>query len=132
MNRSGYSDDCEFLDLYRANVDRAIAGKRGQAFLRELAAVMDAMPAKRLIRGGLIDETGGVCAFGAVCQARGVKINSLYDAEDIARVLGLAYPLAAEIMWVNDWRLETLEQRWTRVRKWVADNCHEETKLEKV
>lgn len=30
MSRSGYSDDCEYLDLYQANVDRALTGKRGQ------------------------------------------------------------------------------------------------------
>ena len=39
MSRSGYKE-CEqgALNLYRANVDRTIAGKRGQTFLREMAA----------------------------------------------------------------------------------------------
>ncbi len=37
MSRSGYQDDCEGLNLYRGTVRRAIRGKRGQAFLRELA-----------------------------------------------------------------------------------------------
>ena len=37
MSRSGYTDECEYLDLYRGKVERAIKGKRGQKFLQELA-----------------------------------------------------------------------------------------------
>ena len=124
MSRSGYSDDCEFLDLYRANVDRAIAGKRGQAFLREMAAAMDAMPVKRLIGDQLVDSSGEVCGIGAVCEARGVDVSGIdyYSPCDVARSVGIATALAAEIEWINDERNETPEQRWTRVRKWVADN----------
>jgi hypothetical protein len=33
MSRSGYSEDYEHMELYRANVDRTLAGKKGQAFL---------------------------------------------------------------------------------------------------
>ena len=33
MSRSQYSCDCEHLELYRASVDRALHGKRGQAFV---------------------------------------------------------------------------------------------------
>lgn len=44
MSRSGYVDDYEYLELYRASVERAIRGKRGQAFLRELAKVLDSVP----------------------------------------------------------------------------------------
>lgn len=54
MSRSGYVDDCENLELYRATVERSIKGKRGQAFLRELAAAMDAMPEKVLIAEELV------------------------------------------------------------------------------
>ena len=124
MSRSGYSDDCEFLDLYRANVDRAIAGKRGQAFLREMAAALDAMPVKRLIGDQLVDSSGEVCGIGAVCEARGVDVSGIdyYSPSDVARAVGIATALAAEIEWINDGCNETPEQRWTRVRKWVADN----------
>jgi hypothetical protein len=46
MSRSGYSEECEqgALNFYRANVDRTIAGKRGQTFLREMAAALAEMP----------------------------------------------------------------------------------------
>ena len=37
MSRSGYSDDCETMGLWRGAVERAIYGKRGQTFLREMA-----------------------------------------------------------------------------------------------
>ena len=128
MSRSGYSDDGEFLDLYRANVDRAIAGKRGQTFLRELAAALDAMPVKRLIPGEL-EINGEVCALGAIGVKRGLDMSDveLYDPSDVAKLFGIARCLAAEIEYINDedWEAppnETPEQRWARVRRWVEDN----------
>jgi hypothetical protein len=57
MSRSGYTDDQEdqwaFI-RYRGAVTSAIRGKRGQAFLREMLASLDAMPDKRLITGALV------------------------------------------------------------------------------
>lgn len=68
MSRAGYSDDLDPLDLgrWRAQVLSALRGKRGQAFLRDLIAALDAMPEKRLVSGDLQDETGCVCALGAL------------------------------------------------------------------
>lgn len=57
MSRSGYVDDmCDQWALirYRGAVSSAIRGKRGQAFLREMLAALDAMPEKRLISGVLV------------------------------------------------------------------------------
>ena len=57
MSRSGYVDDmCDEWALirYRGAVKSAIRGKRGQAFLREMLAALDAMPEKRLISGALV------------------------------------------------------------------------------
>ena len=75
MSRSGYSDSDDFdyweLNLYRANVERAISGKRGQAFLRELIAALDALPEKKLISESLADADG-VCALGSVARSRGI------------------------------------------------------------
>jgi len=125
MSRSGYSYDCENLELWRNAVERAIKGKRGQKFLRELADAMDAMPAKRLISGALIDETTGeVCAIGAVCKARGLDVSrvEVFDPQAVGGAVGIARALAAEIEWINDEddrSTETPEQRWQRVRGWV-------------
>lgn len=86
MSRSGYSEDgdCDFPELYRGRVARAIKGKRGQAFLRELAAAMDAMPEKRLIAGELV-EGGECCTMGVICKARGLDVEGV-NPEDITRV----------------------------------------------
>ncbi len=120
MSRSGYSDDCENLGLWRGAVDRATFGARGQHFLRKLLTALDAMPEKRLIVDAIKDETGSVCALGALDSNAPV-----YDAEDLARHFGIARALAAEIVYVNDehdtcGQTESPEQRWTRMRAWVA------------
>lgn len=58
MSRSGYSEDYDgdHWDLirWRGAVASSIRGKRGQAFLREALAALDAMPEKKLITGDLI------------------------------------------------------------------------------
>lgn len=92
MSRSGYSDDCENLSLYRGNVDRAIAGKRGQKFFRELVAALDALPEKRLIEGALEEEEGDVCALGALRKAKSVPLEPLRDSDWDA--LGEAFDVA--------------------------------------
>src|SRR6195256_714333 len=104
MSRSGYSDDYEYLELYRATVGRAIKGKRGQAFLSELAAALDAIPEKALIRNELINEHGEVCAIGAVCKARSMDVSRIHEdePEDVARAVGIARSMAAEIAYEND------------------------------
>jgi hypothetical protein len=135
MSRSGYNDDCdddEKIGLYRQAVDRSIRGKRGQAFLREMAAAMDAMPAKELIAEQLVSDSGEVCAIGAVCQARGLDVSDVdyeENPEAVAEAVGIATALAAEIQYWNDegsWKPETPAERWQRMRKWVAENIRGE------
>lgn len=126
MSRSGLIEDCEDVlafGRWRGNVRRSLRSKRGQEFLRELLAAMDAMPEKRLVRDALEHE-GEVCALGVVYRARGIdaKDRDLYEAESVANILNISHPMAAEIIWENDDRYvrdETPEQRWARMRKWV-------------
>ena len=60
MSRSGYTDDCENLEMWRGAVRQAIRGKRGQAFLREMLLALDEMSNHRLIQDDLITAEGDV------------------------------------------------------------------------
>lgn len=134
MSRSGYSDDCENVGLWRGAVKRATAGYYGQYLLRRLLAALDAMPVKRLITDAIKNDAGEVCALGALDPTA-----TYYEADELARHFGIARALAAEIVYRNDecgeryepvdiigrgrsWNTihETPEERWTRMRAWVA------------
>jgi len=129
MSRSGYSDCLEqgALNCYRANVERATRGKRGQKFFRDLVAALDAMPEKRLIDGELEEEEGAVCALGALRKAKNVPLEPLRDSDwdELGKAFDVAPMLAQEVMFKNDddfayHQEETPEQRWTRMRRWAA------------
>lgn len=134
MSRHGYTDDIDDVlesGRWRGRVASAIRGKRGQALLKELAAALDAMPEKRLIRGTLQAKDGDCCAIGAVCKAKGKDYTAHqdddpYDLQElnqsIANELDVSLCLVQEIEYTNDEGSykETDEQRWTRVRAWVA------------
>jgi len=125
MTRSGYSDNCEYLDLYRASVDRSIKGKRGQAFLKELLSIMNATPfdKRTLIHGDLINDEGDCCAIGVVCKSRGLNVEGVdpYEPTEVAGLVGIARSMAAEIEFENDEGppMETPNERWYRMRVWV-------------
>lgn len=105
MSRSGYSDDCENVALYRQAVERAIRGRRGQALLRDLAKAMDAMPVKRLAAYSLHDNASGeFCTLGVLGQARGMDLAKLEDQEPdvVGDAFGIARSMAAEIVYMND------------------------------
>ena len=141
MSRSGYSDDnCEDNLAYgrwRAQVASATRGARGQQFLRETLEALEAMPDKRLIANHLQDESGCVCTLGAIGAKRGMDLQvvqhevsddpddeeSAFNNRMLGNKFGIAKQLAAEIMYMNDegnWKPETPEQRWLRMRNWVA------------
>lgn len=129
MSRSGYSDDCEdqwALIRWRGAVKSAMRGKRGQAFLRETAAALDAMPSKELAANALRTDSGAYCTLGAVGRARGLDLSEIdpYDIETVAFRFGLSEALAREVVYQNDegsWFNETPSQRWQRMRKWVSE-----------
>jgi hypothetical protein len=127
MSRSGYDGDVWGLELgrYRGQVASAIRGKRGQAFIRELIAALDALPEKRLIAREL-HSGGEVCAIGSIGLRRGLDMSRLdpENYEEVAREFGVASQLVCEIEYMNDdayWDL-TPERRWQRVRQWAVDN----------
>lgn len=140
MSRSGYTDECDDnwqQICWRGAVKAAIKGKRGQAFLRELAAAMDAMPDKRLTEGAL-EADGEVCALGAIGRARGIELSKLdidWDAWDwapLAQAFGISEALAREIMYHNDeysiswWQKKERDKdhgpaRWKYMRKWIDE-----------
>lgn len=142
MSRSGYVDDFDDDNLqfgrWRGVVASTIRSKRGQAFLKEMLAALDAMPVKRLVAEELatpdlipcshwgLYETESVCAIGAVGKARGVDMEAIDpdDYDGVAGKFGIAAPMAQEIVWINDeggeYR-ETPESRYDRVRKWVSN-----------
>lgn len=126
MSRSGYSDECDYMALYRAAVERAICGKRGQVFLRDLVAALDALPVKRLIADELQAPNGEVCALGALGVKRGLPIQGLDPHEpcEVGHAFNIARSLAAEVVYVNDEMdtQETPEQRWERMREWAVGN----------
>jgi hypothetical protein len=131
MSRSGYSDegnsDNWALIRWHGAVNSAINGKRGQAFLREALAALDALPEKKLISGEL-ESQGQVCLLGAVGKSRGMQMDRIdpEDHETIANCFRIPNALACELMWFNDdavgyWREETPEQRFTRMRQVIQD-----------
>lgn len=88
MSRTSYSDDEYFpgqFALWRANVNRSLAGARGQAALRDLEAALLALPEKRLIADD-VAKGGEVCAVGALVAHRKVSLGQA--REDVLKELG--------------------------------------------
>lgn len=132
MSRSGYSEDCAGweLILWRGQVRSAIRGKRGQAFLRDLATALDSMPQRRLIAHEL-EVDGEVCAIGSLGAQRGIDMSRLDpgDHDQIAATFDIASQLVQEIEYINDYSPrhdEPPEGRWLRMRKWVQENLKRE------
>jgi len=134
MSRSGYRDDFDPSDnpaclLWPSIVRKAINGKRGQKFLKELRGFMDVMPSKRIIRNKLINAEGECCTIGVFCKAKNIDVNFDYhDPTEVGASVGIARSMAAEIEYMNDeWNPpgETPEKRWIRMRKWVDEKINQ-------
>lgn len=131
MSRSGYYDDIDNWELikWRGAVTSAIRGRRGQAFLREMLAELDALPKKRLIPNDLVRD-GEVCAIGAVAVARGLDVSDIdpEDRDQVAAAFGIATALAAEIEDMNDERFYgSPEERFAKMRRWVETHIKKDT-----
>ena len=130
MSRSGYSDDIDDQWAHirwRGAVSSALRGAKGQAFLKELDAALDALPEKKLVANEL-EGDGCFCALGAVGKVRGIDLAKIdtYDHESLSKTFGIAPAMAQEIMWINDeaatWRGEDQDaQRWQEVKNWIKE-----------
>ena len=141
MSRSCYSDDFgdEYpgqLGLYRANVERSLRGKVGQARLRELRDALLALPVKEL-RPDLFatgqPQAPQVCALGAWAWRkasgdveRAAEIGGGVEADDeetaeALRPLGWPRLVVLETVYENDrdsYIYETFEGPADRHRPW--------------
>lgn len=128
MSRSGYSDDIDDQWAHirwRGAVSSALRGAKGQAFLKELDAALDALPEKKLVANELEGDLC-FCALGAVGKARGIDLAKIdtYNHKSLSKTFGIAPAMAQEIMWINDeaatWRGEDQDaQRWQEVKNWI-------------
>ncbi len=100
--------------------------------MREIAAALDALPEKSLIVSEYDTPEGEVCTLGALAKARGIETRGFdpTDYDGWANTFGVAHQLVQEITYLNDEGSynETPEQRWTRMRKWVASEIREAIK----
>lgn len=136
MSRSGYSDN-DGVQLWRGAVKRAIEGSRGQTFLMELVASLDALPEKKLASNSFT-KGGAICSLGSVALRRGVDVSQFEpkntwgeydepaDRDALGTIFGIAPAMIAEIMYENDegawWsdKPESPEHRWQRMRDWAS------------
>lgn len=134
MSRAGYYDDYDgdnwSLICWRGAVTSAIRGKRGQAFLREALAALDALPEPALVPNDLT-VAGAFCTLGAVGKARGADLGAVdtYDHGSLSSLFGISEALAREIMYENDegsYRAETPRARWERMRAWIVKHLNED------
>jgi len=116
--------------MWRGAVESSIRGKRGQAFLKRLAAALDEMPVKELVAEALVSSEG-VCAMGCAGKAMGIDLTDIdpEDSDRVAKELGIADALAREISYINDEQApEEPDLRFAYVRKWVDRQIKKEAK----
>jgi hypothetical protein len=138
MSRLNYGDCDEswMIGQQRGALLSAVRGNRGQRFLQDLLAALDALPRPELSAGALEDEeTGCCCALGAVRRYRGADAVPLtfHPAEEdmepdrFAAPFDIAPALAWETVEANEgWSSSNSEaarhQRWKAVRAWAVRN----------
>lgn len=140
MSRTCYTDDYgEFpgqMELFRANVQRSMRSRAGQARLRELRDALLALPVKALqaeIFAVGPRESPDVCALGAWALAKSngevaaaaamvPRDADDHDTYDALKAFGWPRLVVLEAIYMNDEGAcgsETPEQRYSRVLAWV-------------
>ena len=129
--RLSYLEDEEYpgqYALWRANCARSMRGRRGQASLRALKDALLALPAKRLIAHKMQDETGAVCAIGALSRQKGLLSDHDSDNTTVAvgERCGLPHLVSLQVVIQNDVELAqcTEKQRYVHMLKWIEEQLH--------
>jgi hypothetical protein len=147
VSRISYSDEEDFagqFELWQANCQRSLSGKRGQAALLELEAALLALPSKRLIANDLEDEEGEVCAIGALARHKNIKPQHDPDGEmaEIGEECGMPRPVAWKVVEMNDLQFDyrwsesgmtpyTAEERYAAMLAWVQKQLTRERGADK-
>lgn len=150
MSRVEYGEEEDFpgqAALQQKNLERLLAGKRGQVVLRELEAALLAVPDRKLIANHGAKD-GQVCVVAALAvhlkvtlgQAREQVLRELEEEErqylgddyeegwgddqwtvDLGESIGIPHSLAWRLVALNDVDLDycTPEQRYEKVLKWT-------------
>jgi hypothetical protein len=122
QKKENFPGECE---LFRANVDRSLRGKKGQQELRELRDALLALRKKRLIAGALTDTKGNVCAIGAYAKHKGMDPASFYlwkiDPLVLGESCGMPDLVAWRIVEMNDVDLAGINpnHRYDMMLGWV-------------
>lgn len=138
MSRSSYSDDfgCDFpgqMELYRANVTRSIRSKDGQARLRELKTVLEALPQEELGASEFLPTHGPACALGAWADwaTTGTPAHADmlafhgddHDTEHLLRRYHWPKLVVLDLVYINDESSSiTAHERYRRVLAWVTEH----------
>ena len=127
--RLNYSDNEEYpgqFALWQANCQRSLRGRRGQASLRALKAALLALPEKRLIAHEIQDDTGAVCAVGALAkqQQRNLVTSDPDETVKLGEQCGLPHLVAWKVVEENDITLDavTAEQRYDQMLRWIEEH----------
>ena len=131
-----------------ARKNKVLGGRPGRTALRELERALTLLPRRRLISGGLCENSGEVCAMGAWLfrkfvddgmtpraawkrlRASRAKSNEFQQEELVATieaghaVLGITRTLAEVVAWMNDEEFglfthTTPEVLYSRMLEWV-------------
>ncbi len=124
--RLNYADDEDFsgqFELWQANCQRSLRGRKGQSALRRLEAALVSMPEKALRKGKLVAHDGSVCAIGALARAEG-KLPALepitgdWEDDDVDPTdewatdnLDIPKLVAWKVVEQNDLQLDTVWER---------------------
>jgi len=127
--RLNYSEEENYpgqFELWQANCERSLKGRKGQTALRELETALLALSSKRLIAQELQNAEGDVCAIGALAKYRGREEKDFiadpeYEMQEVGVELGMPRLVAWKVVEVNDLEYAHLspEARYMRVTEWI-------------